>query len=585
MASFSVSYSFKAIDQFSETTRKIGNNLSTLARKAELANQKFMKLGQGMVKMGRRMSLRVTAPLALISGLSIRTAADFEKSMNMVQAVSGATGKQFEALTNQAMELGATTQYTASQAAQGQKFLAMAGMKTNKVLGAMPSVLQLAASAQLDLASAADITTNILTGYQMKTKDLKRANDILVTTFTNANVDLVQLGQSMKMLGPIASGAGMKFSEAAAAVGLLGNAGLQGQQAGTGLRRAIAAMLSPTKQMTQIMKQGNLVFTDAHHKLLPLTTILKELQKSGITTGGIMQLFGLRGGQMIAALVGQGAPALEKLEKILKSSGGIAERIAKVQMRGLTGAWLKLKSAAQANEILFTKQVEPSLLNLTNSLTKMFLRLSKTSPLFKEFSGAAIAVTASIAPLLFTLGKIVLVMGFLGTKIPIVAKANYLLSSSFRFLWKSVFLPIAVITTLITLFDEAYKHITKFRNAVNETANVILKFFKHFDVASPFINFLKMAVGHVENMHTAMTNAASVPAKATAGGALTSGISMGAGTPLLRPSVLQTAIQQTVKSSLDINVQDPHGAVKSVSGTGDHEMNLSVGTSMAFSRV
>src|SRR5690606_18971865 len=107
-------------------------------------------------------------------------------------------------------------------------FLAMAGMKTNEILGAMPDTLKLAAAANLDMASSADIVTNILAGYNKDVSELSHATDVLVKSFTSANTDLRQLGEAMKYAGPVASAAGVQFEEAAAALAMMGNAGIQG---------------------------------------------------------------------------------------------------------------------------------------------------------------------------------------------------------------------------------------------------------------------------------------------------------------------------------------------------------------------
>ena len=135
---------------------------------------------------------------------SLKAFGDFEQGMNRVKAVTQQSGAAFEAMNSTALELGRTTQFSASQAADAMGFLAMAGFKANEIIAAMPSTLQLAAAGAMDLGRAADITSNILTGYGLAVSDLEHANDVLVTGMTNANVDLTMLGESFKMVGPIA---------------------------------------------------------------------------------------------------------------------------------------------------------------------------------------------------------------------------------------------------------------------------------------------------------------------------------------------------------------------------------------------
>ena len=120
-------------------------------------------------------------------------------------------------------------------------FLAQAGFEADEILGAMPSTLQLAAAANVDLATSADIASNVLSGYGLEVEQLGHANDVLVKAMTSTNTDLLQLGEAMKYAGPIASAAGISFEEAAAAIGLMGNAGIQGSNG----RNFTCAALSP----------------------------------------------------------------------------------------------------------------------------------------------------------------------------------------------------------------------------------------------------------------------------------------------------------------------------------------------------
>ncbi|MFJ4551099.1 phage tail tape measure protein [Streptomyces sp. NPDC088817] len=275
----------------------------------------------------------------------LKTSSDFEKSMNQVRAVSGATGKDFQALREQAKELGATTKYTASQAADGMGFLAMTGYKASQILAAMPGTLSLAAAGNMDLAQAADISSNIMTGYGFRAKETNRIVDVLAKTFTSTNTDLIQLGEAMKYAGPVAHAAGVKFEQASAAIGLMGNAGLQASMAGTSLRGAITRLLAPTKQISDRLKKLGITVKDSHGKLLPLDQIIRQLEKSGAKTGDMMTIFGQRAGPAMLALVEQGSGSLVKLTKELEKSGGTADRVAKIQMEGLQGQLVSLKSA------------------------------------------------------------------------------------------------------------------------------------------------------------------------------------------------------------------------------------------------
>ncbi|MFJ9114485.1 phage tail tape measure protein [Streptomyces sp. NPDC102394] len=276
---------------------------------------------------------------------SLKASGDFEKAMNQVSAVSGATGKDFKGLRNEAKQLGRETKFSATQAADGMGFLAMAGFRAKDIMSAMPGVLSLASAGNMDLARSSDIASNILTGYGFKAKDTQKVVDVLAKTFTSTNTNLEQLGEAMKYAGPVAHSAGVKFTEASAAIGLMGNAGIQASLAGTSLRGAISRLLSPTKQISDRLKKLGVTVTDSKGKLLPLADIVEQLGKKGASTGDLMTIFGQRAGPAMAALIDQGAPALRGLTKNLDHAGGTADRIAKTQMKGLQGGLTSLKSA------------------------------------------------------------------------------------------------------------------------------------------------------------------------------------------------------------------------------------------------
>lgn len=355
---------------------------------------------------GRTLTMGVTAPLVGIGAGALTVAADFEQSMNQVRAVSGATGEEFIALRELAKELGATTQFSASEAADAMNFLAMAGMDTESILGAMPDTLKLAAAAQLDMGSAADIVTNIMAGFGMETDQLGGAVDVLVQAFTNANTDLPQLAEAMKYAGPVANAAGIDFESAAAAMALMGNAGIQGSMAGTSLRGAITRLLNPTSKASEIMDELGLSFKDAEGQLVPLDEMLVQLEPHADNAGLFMELFGQRAGPAMAALVTQGSGALVDLTQKLHESGGRAAEVADVQMEGLTGAMRLFKSAGEAALIAIA---DSGLLEAaTEFLTVMagwIQNLSEVDPIILRVATILGGLLATLGPVLWAVGS------------------------------------------------------------------------------------------------------------------------------------------------------------------------------------
>lgn len=362
---------------------------------AQMRNTRALAAARG------QMMDAVAVGYTLVRSLSapVMTAARFEAAMNRVGAVSNASAEELAFLSQQARELGRTTQFTATQAAEAQSFLAMAGFETSQIMGAMPGTLQLAAAAQLDLGRSADIVSNVLTGYRMEVDQLNRVNDVLVATFTSANTDLSQLGEAMEAVGPIAAAASVEFETTAAAVALLGNAGIQGESAGTALRNAFGRMLEPTTAMAAAMEEAGLSFTDAQGRLLPFADIIERLEPHADDAGLMLELFGLRAGPAMAALVGQGSDALRDLNGELLASGGTAQRVAEQQMQGFMGFLLRMKSALEGLSIAIGSALNPVLQAMGETLFPVIAALTAFTEAHPQAVAAVISLVAGVTAL------------------------------------------------------------------------------------------------------------------------------------------------------------------------------------------
>jgi len=382
-------------------TKDFNASLASVQKKLENA-------GRNMRNVGKKMSMFVTAPIVGVGVGVLKAASDFEFSMNRIQAITGAAGEDFEALENQAKELGRTTQFSASQAAEAMNFLGMAGFDTNEILGAMPGTLELAATASMDLGSAADIVSNILTGFGINVDDLSHVNDVLAQTMTSTNTDLNMLGESFKYVGPIASGAGLTIEETAAAIGMMGNAGIQGSMAGTSLRQAISRLLTPSDEATEIMNELGIKVLDADGNLRSMEDIIRQLEDSGASTAEIMQIFGQRAGPAMAALVKQGADSFADLRDSLENADGTAKRMADVTMQGLRG---EFKAFMSAIEGLALAIAESGLLewatNFVGKAAELIRNLSEANPILFKVGIIVAGVAAAIGPLLIVLGQMI----------------------------------------------------------------------------------------------------------------------------------------------------------------------------------
>ena len=422
----------------------LGADISDFQKKMDKAGTKMQAAGQKMTDVGKNMTAKVTAPIALIGGLMLKSAGDFEAGMNKVQALTSASTEEFNALEAQAKKLGATTQFSASQAADAMGFLGMAGFDANQILGSMEATLNLAAAAQLNLGEAADVVSNIMTGYGLETDQAGRATDVLTKAFTSANTDLSQLGEAMKFVGPVASTVGISFEETAAAIGLMGNAGIQGGMAGTSLRGVLSRLVNqsgPATDSMLLLAEGykkatgeslkNADGTDANvtsflkagspiQNLTQLVDFMAKAQRGlgddAAFTGELMTIFGQRAGPSMAALVTQGSEALGDMTTKLEESGGAAATIADVQMQGFNGAMKALTSAFEAVQIAVAQSgLLEFATDFGNGLATLLRRLAATNPAMLNMGVIVAAVVAAIGPLLLIVGPLTTGLGIVTT--------------------------------------------------------------------------------------------------------------------------------------------------------------------------
>jgi TP901 family phage tail tape measure protein len=353
----------------------------------------------------------VAAAVGTGLGASINVARNFEEAMSRVKAISGATGTEFDALKAKAKELGETTQFSATEAAQGMEYLSMAGFKVNDIIGAMPSVLNLAAAAKIDLGRSADIVSNIMTGFGIKAEDASGAVDVLVKTMTTANTDLPQLGDAMKYVAPVASSLGLSIEETAAAVAKMSDAGIQGSMAGTALRAALLSLSNPVGQAEKAMNRLNIEVLTADGQMKPLPQLIGHIAEKmeGMTdaqrTATAAQLVGTEAASGFVTLLGVGEEALQDYTETLESSGGVAEKVAKTQMDNLNGALKELQSAAEGIGIEIGEELLPVLTDLVKYGIDIIRMVQEMDSATLQANIAFVGTTAAIGAIITTLFK------------------------------------------------------------------------------------------------------------------------------------------------------------------------------------
>ena len=269
---------------------------------------------------------------------------DFGQAMSTVQAITGATGDEFTQLEATARNLGRTTRFSSTQAAEGMQFLARAGFDTNQVLGAIGGTLQLAQAGALGLGRAADIASNVLQGMRLEVDQTARVVDVLTLQANRSNTSVEQLGDAFKFVAPVASGMNVSLEETSAALGALSDAGLQASIAGTGLRRVMAELENPAAKMEKALEALGLTASDIRVSQVGLANAIDVLANAGIGAGEALELFGQRGGPAFEVL-SSSVPKIREMTLALQDAEGTAAQIATVMDDNLNGAILRLNSA------------------------------------------------------------------------------------------------------------------------------------------------------------------------------------------------------------------------------------------------
>lgn len=328
-------------------------------RKAGAAGERAMKgLARDADRAADQMQRAQRSANALrntVSGLAlgaafaagVKTVAEFGQAMSTVEAVTGATGQALVALEAKAKALGATTRFSATQAAEGMIYLARAGFNSDQVLASIEATLQLAQAGALGLGDAADIASNILQGFQLDVAETGRLVDIMAKAANSSNTDIRQLGDAMKYVGPVATGLGVSVEETTAAVSALSDAGLQATLAGTGLRKVLLSLEVPTTRGQAALKRLGIAADEVKVSQVGLANALSRLKEAGLSSQDAKDIFGLIGLPAFQVL----DSSIEKVERLTdayQNAEGTAAKMAATMDDNLNGAILGAQSRMEA---------------------------------------------------------------------------------------------------------------------------------------------------------------------------------------------------------------------------------------------
>ncbi|CAA0111853.1 Uncharacterised protein [BD1-7 clade bacterium] len=402
-------------------SRRLAHEETKLGQSVDALRAKYKKLNTELDKQRnsnkqRRNELRGelfdAVALGAVVVAPLRVAASFEQAMDKVGAVSRASESDMAQLTQTARQLGATTEWSASQAASGMQFLAMAGFSTQEMITAMPGVLNLASAGAIELSSASDIASNVLSGFVLQADQMGRVGDVLTNAFTSSNTSLQGLGETMKYVAPVAAKNHIALELAAAMAGKLGDAGIQGSEAGTALRAIVSRLAAPTREAAQALEDLSLETRTANGDLRALPDVFADMQNamegmgSAAQTELISTVFGLEATSAAAILLGKASSGELQTYAASLTEVGSASRVAARQNDNAMGAMKRLGSAVESIAISVGSVLLPPLASIADVAAVVIGKVDGLAQAFPAVTAVVGGLTAALI-----VGKVTAIAG------------------------------------------------------------------------------------------------------------------------------------------------------------------------------
>ncbi len=471
---------------------------------------KFENAGNSITNVGKKASV-ASAAVTTMGVASVKTAADFESSMSQVQAtmgitkdsmseVNGQSVNTMDTLNDLAKTMGAKTAYSASECAEALNYLALAGYDTQQMVDTLPTVLNLAAAGNIDLASASDMVTDAMSALGMEVSDADKMVDQMAKTASTTNTSVGQLGEGILTIGATAKTVKGGTAELNTALGILANNGIKGAEGGTHLRNVILSLQNPTDKATSLMKSLGVEVYDSQGNMRSLNDILGDLNKSmdGMTAAEksniISQIFNKTDLASVNALLGNTGDTWSSLQKKIEESGGVAQKMADTQLDNLHGQLTILKSAVEGFAISIGEALMPMIKSIVSKIQGFVDWLNNLDDGTRQVIVKIGLFVAALGPLLLILGSVISKIGVsiqtfskLGLKISeLVANAGGVsgvmakVGTAIGGISAPMIAVVAVIGTLIAAFIHLWKTNEEFRDNIIAIWNRIKEIFTGF---------------------------------------------------------------------------------------------------------
>jgi TP901 family phage tail tape measure protein len=477
-----ISFSISAIDDFSN----VMNNLQQQTEKA------FAAAGG----IGKALSVAGAAGAAGL-GFAVNTAMEFEAQISKVAAISGATSEQLQALRQSALDLGASTSKSASEVAIAQQELAALGFTVDEILGSMPGVIAAAEASGADMAQTAEVMASTLNIFGLEASQASKVADILAQTANQSAADITDMQYALKYAGPPAAALGVSLEELSASIGIMTDAGMKGEQAGTTLRGALLSLLNPSEKNSKLMESLGIAVTDAKGNFVGLSGLIENISASmdGMTqtqkAANLASIVGTEAVSGMLSLMAAGPEQIDKMTKSLENSGGASAKTAALMKDNLKGAMDELSGAAETASISIGTALTPIIRTLAEWLGGLVNAFNSLSPGMQSFIAIGALVATAFSLLLGPVLILVAMIPSITAGFTAIATTAGMTAGALAGVIGIALGVVAGIVALGVAFYVAYQKVDWFRDMVDKAWSAIKS---AFDTS---LNFVKGVVTSV----------------------------------------------------------------------------------------